>query len=208
LGRKKKLIQKDPVTCSRYFDHRVQEFINIVLKSEHKPLGKLTDYFYRVEFQQRGSPHIHMLVWIENAPKFGVNSNEEISLYVNQFFHCCSKNDALGSLNELQFHKHSRTCRKRDDKLCRFGYPLPPLPETMVLDPLEEDKDKYYKFYQNLQKKINDHKDGYDITYEEFLKTAVQMPEAEYINCIRSSLAASKVFLKRSPKDIRVNLYK
>ena len=30
---KTKLVQKDPVTCSRYFDHRVQEFLNTVLKS-------------------------------------------------------------------------------------------------------------------------------------------------------------------------------
>ena len=59
---KTKLVQKDPVTCSRYFDHRVQEFLNTVLKSSCEPIGKLLDYFYRVEFQQRGSPHIHMLV--------------------------------------------------------------------------------------------------------------------------------------------------
>ena len=26
--KKTKLVQKDPVTCSRYFDHRVQEFLN------------------------------------------------------------------------------------------------------------------------------------------------------------------------------------
>ena len=65
---KTKLVQKDPVTCSRYFDHRVQEFLNTVLKSSCEPIGKVKDFFYRVEFQQRGSPHIHMLVWIENAP--------------------------------------------------------------------------------------------------------------------------------------------
>lgn len=40
-----KLIQKDPVTCSRYFDHRVQQFINLILKSEHRPLGLITDFF-------------------------------------------------------------------------------------------------------------------------------------------------------------------
>ena len=66
---KTKLVQKDPVTCSRYFDHRVQEFLNTILKSSCEPIGKVKDFFYRVEFQQRGSPHIHMLVWIENAPK-------------------------------------------------------------------------------------------------------------------------------------------
>ena len=58
---KVKLVQSDPVTCSRDFDHRVKEFINTVLKSDHNPLGKLKDFFYRVEFQQRGSPHIHMI---------------------------------------------------------------------------------------------------------------------------------------------------
>ena len=62
---KSNLIQRDPVTCTRYFDHRVQEFIKIVLKSTHNPIGVIKDYFYRVEFQQRGSPHIHLIAWIE-----------------------------------------------------------------------------------------------------------------------------------------------
>ena len=38
---KTKLVQKDQVTCSRYFDHRVQEFLNTVLKSSCEPIGKL-----------------------------------------------------------------------------------------------------------------------------------------------------------------------
>ena len=63
-----KLVQKDPVTCSRYFEHRVQEFLNTNLKNDCDPIGKVKDYFYRVEFQQRGSPYIHMRVWIENTP--------------------------------------------------------------------------------------------------------------------------------------------
>ena len=27
----------------------------------------VSSYFYRVEFQMRGAPHIHCLVWLENA---------------------------------------------------------------------------------------------------------------------------------------------
>ena len=38
---KTRLVQKDPVTCSRYFDHRVQEFLNTILKSDCEPIGKL-----------------------------------------------------------------------------------------------------------------------------------------------------------------------
>ena len=81
---KTKLVQKDPVTCSRYFDHRVQEFLNTILKSNCEPIGKLRDFFYRVEFQQRGSPHIHMLVWIENAPTLEKNSEKEIVQFVDK----------------------------------------------------------------------------------------------------------------------------
>ena len=49
---KTRLVQKDPVTCSRYFDHRVQEFLNTIVKSDCEPIVKLRDFFYRVEFQQ------------------------------------------------------------------------------------------------------------------------------------------------------------
>ena len=61
---KSKLFQRDPVTCTSYFDHRVQEFIKIVLRSTHNPIGVITDYFYRrggggvvdntLDYQSRG----------------------------------------------------------------------------------------------------------------------------------------------------------
>ena len=202
-----KLIQKDPVTCSRYFEHRVQQFITLVLKSEHLPLGKLTDYFYRVEFQQRGSPHIHMIVWIENAPKFHEDTNETIITFVDEFLQCSNTDEISADLIKLQCHNHSRTCRKKEDRICRFGFPLPPLPRTMILQPLEVDKKKYEKLYQKLQKKMNEQKGGYNFTFEEFLQSEAQMNEEEYIKCICSTLNNPKVFLKRRPCDIRVNLY-
>lgn len=69
---KSKLVQKNPITCTRYFDHRFRTFLNTVLKSDHHPIGKIKDFFCRVEFQQWGSPHVHMIVWIENAPKYNL----------------------------------------------------------------------------------------------------------------------------------------
>ena len=72
-----RLVQSDPVTCVRHFDHRVSQLIQTILKSPYSPLGEMDDYFYRVEFQHRGSPHIHMLVWIKNSPKYGVNDEKE-----------------------------------------------------------------------------------------------------------------------------------
>ena len=204
---KTKLVQKDPVTCSRYFDHRVQEFLNTVLKSSCEPIGKLLDYFYRVEFQQRGSPHIHMLVWIENAPTLETNSEREIVQFVDKYLTCNTDNEKTANLVGLQSHKHSRTCRKKGKPICRFGFPLPPLPRTMLLYPLEEDVDKYKKKNTELLKAMNEYKDNVDMTFEEFLENCAKMNFDDYIKCIRSSLKAPKVFLERKTKDMRINLF-
>ncbi|XP_053405183.1 uncharacterized protein LOC128558914 [Mercenaria mercenaria] len=204
---KVKLIQKDPVTCSRYFDHRVQQFIKLVLKSTHNPLGVISDYFYRVEFQQRGSPHIHMIAWVQNSPKYNECSVSEITAYVDQYLKSSSDNADMTDLIQLQIHQHSRSCKKKDVRKCRFGFPLPPLPETMVLEPLESDVDKYKKLYEKIQEKMNKEKDGFDMSYKHFLTDIVQLSEQDYIKCIRSTLNTPKVFLKREPKDIRLNLY-
>lgn len=43
--------------------------------SNAAPLGEVADWFYRVEYQQRGSPHIHMLIWLEDAPVYGCDGD-------------------------------------------------------------------------------------------------------------------------------------
>ena len=135
---KTKLVQKDPVTFSRYFDHWVQEFLNTVLKGICDPLGKVKDFFYRVEFQQRGYPQIHMLVWIEHAPTLEKNSEQEIVQFVDNYLTCNADNEETASLVKWQTHKYSRTCRKKGK------------PRTMLIYPLEEEVEKYKKKYSAL----------------------------------------------------------
>ncbi|KAL5006836.1 hypothetical protein ScPMuIL_015642 [Solemya velum] len=206
---KTRLIQKDPVTCSRYFDYRVQQFIKIVLKSNLEPIGKVTDFFYRVEFQQRGSPHIHMMTWIENSPKYGVDTNLAIIEFVDRYCSCEMLED-IKDLIALQVHKHSKTCRKKGAPVCRFGFPLPPFEETVILEPLEEDVGKYKAIYKEIQRKINDMHDIDDVdlmTYHEFLDEYLGISEEDYVKAVRSSLNGPKVFLKRKPCEVRINPY-
>ena len=204
---KTKLVQKDPVTCSRYFDHRVHEFLNTVLKGNFEPIGKVKDYFYRVEFQQRGSPHIHMLVWVENAPTLDNNSEGEIVQFVDQYLTCSAEKEETLELVKLQTHKHSRTCRKKGKPICRFGFPLPPLPRTMLLYPLEEEVEKYKKKGAELQKDMNEFQDNVEMSFDDFLNKIARMDFEDYVRCIRSSLRAPKVFLKRKPQEMRINLF-
>ena len=81
--KKTKLIQSDPVTCARHFDYQINQFIRKFLMSKAAPLGKITDWFYRVEYQQRGSPRVHMLIWLENAPKFGEDFDCEVTTFIH-----------------------------------------------------------------------------------------------------------------------------
>ncbi len=63
------MLKRNPVTAARMFDHRFHCFLKDVIMSPAQPIGKVIDYFYRIEFQQRGSPHTHCLFWVENAPQ-------------------------------------------------------------------------------------------------------------------------------------------
>ncbi|CAB4032890.1 ATP-dependent DNA helicase PIF1 [Paramuricea clavata] len=84
-----RLIQSDPVTCARHFDYQFNTFLKEFLMSNIAPLGQVKDWFYRVEYQQRGSPHIHMLIWLQNTPVFGVDKDEDITAFIDQIITCC-----------------------------------------------------------------------------------------------------------------------
>ena len=43
-----------------HFERRWRALYRFVIKGPLKPLGIVKDYFARIEFQARGSPHLHM----------------------------------------------------------------------------------------------------------------------------------------------------
>ena len=109
--------------------------------SQISPLGKIKHWFYRVEYQQRGSPHVHMLIWLENAPVFGVDKDEDVIAFIDQII-TCSKPENNATLLELvnrQTHRHSHTCPKKSKSVCRFNYPQLPMRSKQILYPLDDD---------------------------------------------------------------------
>ena len=95
----------------------------------------------RIEFQQRGSPHVHSLLWIEKAPKYGISPLNEVIEFIDRTTTCKLPNtDSLLSDGEihLQRHKYTHTCYKRKSfRRCRFGIPYPPMVQTQILEPLD-----------------------------------------------------------------------
>jgi len=117
---KSRLIQSDPVTCARHFDFQFNQFLRHFLMSGAAPLGKIADWFYRVEYQQRGSPHIHMLIWLEDAPVYGHDSDDVVTSFIDEII-TCKKTDNDPELEQLvnrQIHRHCQTCRKKSKAEC------------------------------------------------------------------------------------------
>ena len=178
------------------------------------PLGKIEDWFYRVEYQQRGSPHIHMLIWLENAPVFGVDKDDDVTSFIDKIITChLPLNNELELLNLVnrQTHRHSHTCRKKAKKECRFNYPQPPIRSTKILHPLEDsisenDVRKLKDMWKNIKQKLNDMKEGENITFDQ-LMIDLNISENYYLLAIRSSLNCPTIFLKRNPNELRINNY-
>ena len=59
-----KAVIENPAIADWFFYHRVQKFIEAFYVGV---LGA-TDYWVRFEWQHRGSPHVHGLAWLPNAP--------------------------------------------------------------------------------------------------------------------------------------------
>ena len=207
------LISKDPGTCALYFNNRVRKFFKHILKSPHSPLGKLQNFFYHVEFQHRGSPHIHALLWIENAPHYDKDNDSTIIEYVDKII-TCSHNDTHRKYIDLQIHKHSKTCIKKirnNKKQCRFGAPWPPLNTTQILYPLEKeqqkDKEIYSKIYADINKFIQiKYKEKNYIDFNNML-SELNITYEKYILALRSTINKKKKFLKRKLNEIYINNY-
>ena len=128
-------IKSNPVTATIMFQRRVHAFINKVILSKSNPIGHVIDYFYRVEFQSRGWPHIHCLFWIKDAPVYDRNceSNVAIEKFIHKFINCNIPDDVVDIVQEVQTHSrnHSKSCKK-NNKTCRFNFPRPPSLRTFL----------------------------------------------------------------------------
>ncbi|XP_070567274.1 uncharacterized protein [Ptychodera flava] len=210
---KSELIKSDPVTCARHFDRTFQRFMHDFLMSSLHPVGEIQDFFYRVEFQQRGSPHIHMLLWIKDSPQYNENSDDEVTKFIDQYITCDNDTDdeSFAELINYQMHRHAKTCKIKGQCVCRFGFPVPPMPRTMILQPLPMDIDDsteqtLKEHYARIKSVLADLQFGENLSFSEFLDK-LQLDETTYINAVQSSLTSDKIFLKRSPNEIRINNY-
>ena len=76
------------MTAAKHFHYRLKTFFQEFLKSTANALGKIVDYGIRIEFQARGSPHAHCVIWVKDAPKYGIDSDEEVCAFIDKYITC------------------------------------------------------------------------------------------------------------------------
>jgi len=55
------LVAKDPVSTSRFLDNKFRAMFDFI-NSKDYPIGEVTHYFWRREYQGRGIQHFHLLI--------------------------------------------------------------------------------------------------------------------------------------------------
>lgn len=202
-----KLLNSDPVTASRYFDNRMSYFLRKIIYSKKNPIGKVVDHFYKIEFQHRGSPHVHMLIFTSDRPKYlSPQDSNDLAKFVDTYASCSLEVDnETKELVKIQTHKHSRTCRKKGKAICRFHFPIPPMRKTCILMPLVDTEPVDRENFKKIKDFLNA-KDNTDMSHDEMLQQ-LEMTDETYIRAVCTSIDEDKLFLKRKVNECRVNAY-
>ena len=61
-------LKANPIIAVQNFQHRVESFFSKYILSCANLVGKVKEYAIKIEFQERGSPHAHCLLWVDGAP--------------------------------------------------------------------------------------------------------------------------------------------
>lgn len=204
------LVNEDPVTCAIHFNKLVDTIIGILQSKCFSPFGVnyVSHFFKRIEFQHRGSPHAHILLWLKDSPRDALGSDMPAAINLINRLISVSQENASGHV-KLQHHKHTFTCYKRMSNAagqkCRFEAPFMPSRSTVILVPMatsDTRRNNLAKLYNQLWKALEEN-DYIDIDH--FFKDHNINSNEFYLDVLRAGITRPKVFLKRNTTEKWIN---
>ena len=192
---KAEYFRNNPVPVDQMFENRIDSFFQYFLLSKAHPLGEISEHIQKIEFQVRGSPHAHCLLWVKDAPKVDENSDEEVCAFVDRYINgrvpCdIPENQEIRSLvMKLQTHSHSPCCRAHAKGKCLFHFPRPPSTKTIIARGVSDDftseiseKDRRHVI-QLVHEKMEE---GSGASLKDILESEC-IPEEMYLQCLKIS---------------------
>jgi hypothetical protein len=214
------MIRNDPVVAARHFDHRLQAFFTYIL-GKAAALGTLKYHFYRIEFQMRGSPHCHAILWSADGPNMKSSSDNDIVQFFSDKItaELPTDDDALHDLvHHVQRHSHSVACKKKKTNSCRFHFPRPPSDRMILTTPIDdkEDKTAILEWQQNILSRVHlaidelssdSNRDITTTTLQDVLSQC-KITNNDYHKALSITDSSSRtLILKRKISDININNY-
>ena len=166
------------------FQHRIEAFFSVYLLSDAHPLGHITDYVIKIEFQMRGSPHAHSLLWVKDAPKIDKDPDDVACVFIYKYI---GNGHNIKLMENLQKHAHSDYCHR--NKSCQFGFPKPPAAKILIFrlpivdnDEIMENAKSVLQTMQNTLTTANVH----NISTQHFLQD-ISLDVETYIDALKIS---------------------
>ena len=221
------MLNVNPVVVAKHFQYRVETFFTEILLTNANPIGKIVYYALRIEFQMRGSPHLHALIWTSDCPELTHDTKEAYIHFIDEHVQACLPDQSQDpELHELvktyQKHSHSKTCRKYKNIKCRFNFGHFFTNKTIVAEPLSDDLnpekktstiDRQKEILRLVKEKIdevlNPSKANYNPTLTEAdIFKSVNITEEEYYWALSISPDSDyELHLKRSTNSCFINNY-
>ncbi|XP_044575084.1 uncharacterized protein LOC123258884 [Cotesia glomerata] len=180
--------------------------MTILQSKTFSPFGKfrVINYFLRIEFKHRESPHAHFLLWLDNAPTDILGEEQKQAIEMINSLVSVSTSEASENI-KLLTHKHTFTCYKKigsnSVQKCRFEAPFMPCKSTMILIPMEKTNPLYkepLKSYNEIR--INFENNDYD-SIDDYYKSNNIRSDEEYKDILRSGISRPRIFYKRHPSE-------
>jgi len=203
------LVNKDPVTCCIYFQRKLEVLLSIITsKRSYNPFGRywVKNYFLRIEFQHRGSPHAHILLWMNDDPAEPVSEDMPRSIELVDHLCSVSSRSLPDHSYHNQIHRHTFTCTKRGESSCRFGIPFWPTNKTRVLLPLSKSDGRK----RALQCKAISLRGALENKHYEDIESFLldnNLSDNLYLDVVRSTLIRPQLLYRRSMSEILVNTF-
>ena len=127
---------QNPVLSNHYCYERINAMIQDIINEGYAGY-KISHHFRRYEFQQRGTLHCHLLLWLENPTdsSIQVNYNTLLSTIHGHLADIEEDPFLFYLVKNFQTHTHGNYCWPEGATSCRFSFPKAVIPQSFF-DPV------------------------------------------------------------------------
>ena len=131
---------------------------------------------------------------MKGAPVYGEDDDNAVTAYYDKII-SCSSNVKPEYINYIkyQIHRHTKSCLRGRRKKCRFGFPQPPMPKTIILEPFSKDNEEAEEIAKQnwkwIKRMLDDFKLGEEVTmtFDEMLQE-LNINLTQYLAAVQTTI--------------------